>query len=44
MAIYRHKVSKVKMNLDELFREIEEAKKDPKFIKFLNQFIKETTQ
>ena len=33
-----------KMSTEELIKEIEKAKKDPKFIKFLNDFIKQTTQ
>ena len=33
-----------KLSHKELMRELEEARKDPKFIRALNEFIKKTTQ
>ncbi len=33
-----------KMPHEELIKEIKKAQKNPKFIKFLNDFIRETTQ
>ena len=33
-----------KLSFNELFKELEESKKNPKFMKALNEFIKKTTQ
>ena len=33
-----------KLNHKELMKELEEAKKDPKFMKFLDEFTKATTK
>lgn len=40
----KHETKIKRMDLGALFKEIEEAKKDPKFMSALNEFIKKTSQ